>query len=61
MESVGMTTAKSLDIKLGRILSDSSVDDFILADAKDADMGFGIAAPGPADGEHSASPHRTLE
>ncbi|MCA9178500.1 MAG: hypothetical protein KDB14_28765 [Planctomycetales bacterium] len=56
-----MTTAKSLDIKLGRILSDSSVDDFILADAKDADMGFGIAAPGPADGEHSASPYRTLE
>jgi hypothetical protein len=39
-------TKKSLDIKLERILSDPSCKDFILADAKDGDMGFGIAAPG---------------
>lgn len=37
---------KSFDVKLGRILSDPSCSDFILADAKDADMGLGIAAPG---------------
>lgn len=39
-------TQKSLDVKLERILSDPSCKDFILADAKDGDMGFGIAAPG---------------
>ena len=39
---------KSLDQKLARIHADpSSFRDFILADAKDADMAFGIAAPGP--------------
>ncbi|HUT09987.1 MAG TPA: hypothetical protein VMY42_05790 [Thermoguttaceae bacterium] len=37
---------KSLDVKLARILADPSCRDFILADAKDADMAFGIAAPG---------------
>jgi len=37
---------KSLDQKLERIRNDSSVGDFILADAKDGDMGFGIAAGG---------------
>ena len=37
---------KSLDVKLARILADRSVRDFILADAKDADMAFGLAAPG---------------
>ncbi|MCH7728288.1 MAG: hypothetical protein IH991_17685 [Planctomycetes bacterium] len=37
---------KTLDTKLRRIQEDSGVSDFILADAKDADMGFGIAAPG---------------
>ncbi len=37
---------KSLDQKLVNILADSSCGDFILADAKDADMAFGIAAPG---------------
>jgi hypothetical protein len=39
---------KTLDQKLARIAADSSCRDFILADAKDADMGFGISAPGPA-------------
>ncbi len=37
---------KSLDVKLARILADPSCRDFILADAKDADMAFGLSAPG---------------
>jgi hypothetical protein len=37
---------KSLDAKLARIAADPSASDFILADAKDADMAYGIAAPG---------------
>ena len=41
---------KSLDSKLARILADPACGDFILADAKDADMAFGLAAPGLAAG-----------
>jgi hypothetical protein len=37
---------KSLDEKLSRIEADPEGGNFILADAKDADMAFGIAAPG---------------
>jgi hypothetical protein len=37
---------KSLDTKLARIHADSSCHDFILADAKDADMAYGVSAPG---------------
>ena len=37
---------KTLDIKLANILADPSCRDFILADAKDADMAFGLAGPG---------------
>jgi hypothetical protein len=37
---------KSLDRKLARILRDRSCNEFILADAKDADMATGMAAPG---------------
>ena len=37
---------KSLDIKLRNILENPSCEDFIIADAKDGDMGFGVAAPG---------------
>jgi hypothetical protein len=37
---------KSLDRKLARILADSSSKDFILADAKDADVAFGLATAG---------------
>ncbi|MGL4512583.1 MAG: hypothetical protein ACRCT8_05785 [Lacipirellulaceae bacterium] len=37
---------KSLDEKLARIAADSACGDFVLADAKDADMAFGLAAPG---------------
>ena len=39
---------KSLDRKLAAIHADPSGSrEFILADAKDADMAFGIGAPGP--------------
>jgi hypothetical protein len=41
---------KSLDLKLARIVADPGCRDFILADAKDADMAFGLAAPGLAPG-----------
>jgi len=42
------TLVKSLDQKLARIHADPiGCQDFILADAKDADMAFGVAAPGP--------------
>ncbi len=51
---------KSLDTKLQNILADSSCEDFILADAKDADMGFGIGAPGP-NPPGSKHPFRTLD
>ena len=44
-------TQKSLDTKLTRILADPSCSDFILADAKDADMAGGMAAPGKNLGE----------
>ena len=37
---------KSLEDKLDRLQQDSSCDEFILADAKDADMAFGLEAPG---------------
>ena len=37
---------KSLEVKLAALKKDPSSRVFILADAKDADMGFGIAAPG---------------
>ena len=38
---------KSLDAKLAEIKSQPSSRAFILADAKDADMAFGVRAPGP--------------
>jgi hypothetical protein len=42
---------KRLERKLTNILSGSvATADFIIADAKDADMAFGITAPGPATG-----------
>jgi hypothetical protein len=40
---------KSLDAKLAEIKSNSGSRAFILADAKDADMAFGVRAPGPRD------------
>src|SRR5690242_3122396 len=38
---------KSLDTKLAEIKANPSSRAFILADAKDADMAFGVRAPGP--------------
>jgi hypothetical protein len=56
---------KTLDEKLSRIIADPNCADFILADAKDADMAYGLAAPGrkrePANGEspfHSIQDYR---
>jgi hypothetical protein len=53
---------KSLDQKLSRIHADpSGAKDFILADAKDADMAFGIGAPGQSPEAHSGElRYRTL-
>ena len=48
---------KSLDQKLARILADPACRDFILADAKDADMAFGLSAPGRSP-EHYAGEAR---
>jgi hypothetical protein len=43
-----MPITKRLDEKLARIRAgEATRRDFILADAKDADMAFGVAAPGP--------------
>ena len=53
---------KTLDQKLERILADRSVEDFIIADAKDADMGFGLAAPGVNFGDdRTRRPFHTME
>ena len=38
---------KSLDARLAQIKADPSSRAFIIADAKDADMAFGVRAPGP--------------
>src|SRR6476469_8342844 len=46
-------TQKSLDAKLARIHADpSGCKDFILADAKDADMALSIGAPGRSPEAH---------
>jgi hypothetical protein len=43
--------SRRLDRKLAAILAGRyTPDDFIIADAKDADMAFGVAAPGPVPG-----------
>ncbi|MDR1384728.1 MAG: hypothetical protein LBJ67_12920 [Planctomycetaceae bacterium] len=53
---------KSLDLKLARIIADRSCSDFILADAKDADMAYGLSAPGQSP-EHygNEAAFRTLD
>jgi hypothetical protein len=44
-------TTRRLDRKLATILAGSyRPDDFVIADAKDADMAFGVTAPGPLPG-----------
>ena len=53
---------KSLDQKIARILADPACRDFIIADAKDADMAFGLAAPGRSPEYHAGEARfRTLE
>ena len=44
---------KSLDRKLAAIHADPNCREFILADAKDADMAFGIGAPGQSPEAHA--------
>ena len=44
---------KALDQKIARILQNPSCKDFIIADAKDADMAFGLAAPGKSPEHHA--------
>ena len=53
---------KTLDIKLAKVLADRSWNGFILADAKDADMAYGLSAPGqsPEHYGHEAK-FRTLD
>jgi hypothetical protein len=52
---------KSLDLKLARIVADPTCQDFILADAKDADMAFGLASPGlAAGGSPGTGPFRSI-
>lgn len=46
MSDDGVMMVKTLDSKLARIKADPGCGEFIIADAKDADMAFGIAAPG---------------
>ncbi|WP_422926160.1 hypothetical protein [Singulisphaera sp. PoT] len=53
---------KSLDRKLAAIHANPNCREFILADAKDADMAFGIGAPGQSPEAHSGELRvRTLE
>ena len=55
-------TQKTLDSKLAQIEANPSSREFILADAKDADMAFGIAAPGASPEYHAAEGHfRSLQ
>jgi hypothetical protein len=57
-----MPPVKSLDQKIARILADSACRDFIIADAKDADMAFGLAAPGRSPEYHAGEARfRTLD
>ena len=53
---------KTLDEKLEHIHADATCHDFILADAKDADMAFGLSAPGQSPEHHAGEAHfRTLD
>lgn len=53
---------KTLDRKLARIHADRSCKDFILADAKDADMAYGLSAPGQSPEHYSREgAFRTLD
>jgi hypothetical protein len=53
---------KTLDTKIARILADRNCNDFILADAKDADMAYGLSAPGQSPEQYSSeAKFRTLD
>lgn len=53
---------KSLDAKLADIHRDPSGSrEFIIADAKDADMGFGVPSPGVKSKSNNATSFKTLE
>ena len=53
-----MAASKRLDEKIARLRAGTATRrDFILADAKDADMAFGVTAPGPG----QCHPHRSRE
>jgi len=47
------TMEKSLDIKLAKLREDPGADVFILADAKDADMAYGMASGGKSPEHHA--------
>jgi hypothetical protein len=51
-----MAIEKSLDRKLAAIHADVNSREFILADAKDADMAFGVGAPGLSPDSHGGEP-----
>lgn len=60
-ETVG-ADPRRLDRKLSAILAGRYVpDDFVIADAKDADMAFGVTAAGPAPGAPGAGSYRTRD
>ncbi|MCE9629510.1 MAG: hypothetical protein K8S94_02155 [Planctomycetia bacterium] len=62
MSTLLTTPHKSLDLKLRRLLDSPGCRDFILADAKDADMAFGLAAPGLRTGaDRSRGPFRSID
>ncbi len=57
-----MAKPKSLDRKLAAIHADPNCREFILADAKDADMAFGLGAPGQSPESHTGELRfKTLE
>src|SRR5262249_19075023 len=61
-EGAVMAKPKSLDRKLAAIHADPSCREFILADAKDADMAFGVGAPGQSPETHAGElRYKTLE
>ncbi len=56
-----MPASKRLDKKLARIRAGRATRaDFIIADAKDADMGFGLTSPGPRDHRSPSCGWKTL-
>src|SRR3954452_2701443 len=62
MDAEAAKMIKSLDRKLAAILADPNCREFILADAKDADMALGLGAPGKSPELHAGEVRfKTLE